>query len=419
MALSAPVALSFRKHPSLFIYIFYLFYYVFSKFKAAQDAIEVGVIWPPFTRRFRLGFTLLRQHNDGYHLGIDGSRPACLCEALLCSQMLAPPQSLHWPLMRLCSQMLVPAVLGPAPDAVMLVDAGSPTAVLAHAPDAVMLVDAGAPAVLALAPDAVMLADAGAPAVLAGAPAAVMSQMPAPPQSLQVFLWRRGTPAIIFGCRLSRPHKPLCNLGAVLASELHGIRMLLPGLWGAVTDNVIMVVELTHERRTRYQLKWPEKLVRQEACTAKDTIVSFAASLTSVFGAVSHLMQDVSLHHGFVGSNVDSRVHARYIMMLTAITNIVSSMLWFVYQGLVLQKFFTCTANEVLYKIDTIVSNGQPTMSIRFGDPQQDRAIADAGVADWRYVWQRTCGSRCRTRGCECATLARRKTRRRSGSCAR
>ena len=183
MALSAPVALSFRKHPSLFIYIFYLFYYVFSKFKAAQDAIEVGVIWPPFTRRFRLGFTLLRQHNDGYHLGIDGSRPACLCEALLCSQMLAPPQSLHWPLMRLCSQMLVPAVLGPAPDAVMLVDAGSPTAVLAHAPDAVMLVDAGAPAVLALAPDAVMLADAGAPAVLAGAPAAVMSQMPAPPQS--------------------------------------------------------------------------------------------------------------------------------------------------------------------------------------------------------------------------------------------
>jgi len=55
------------------------------------------------------------------------------------------------------------------------------------------------------------------------------------------------------------------------------------------------------------------------ACTAKGTIVSFAATLTSVFGAVSHLMQDVSLHHGFVGSNVDSRVHARYIMLLTAI----------------------------------------------------------------------------------------------------
>jgi hypothetical protein len=35
----------------------------------------------------------------------------------------------------------------------------------------------------------------------------------------------------------------------------------------------------------------------------------------------------------------------------------------------------------VLYKIDTLVSNGQPTMSIGFGDPQQHRAIAKAGVA--------------------------------------
>jgi hypothetical protein len=89
------------------------------------------------------------------------------------------------------------------------------------------------------------------------------------------------------------------------------------------------------------------------------------------------------LHHGFVGSNVDSRVHARYIMLLTDITNMLSSMLlWFVYQGLVMQKFFSCTANEVLYLIDTIVSdNGQPTMSISFGDPAQNKAIEDAGVA--------------------------------------
>ena len=43
-------------------------------------------------------------------------------------------------------------------------DAGAP-AVLAPAPLAVMLADAGASAVLALAPLAVMLTDAGAPAV--------------------------------------------------------------------------------------------------------------------------------------------------------------------------------------------------------------------------------------------------------------
>ena len=67
-----------------------------------------------------------------------------------------------------------------------------------------------------------------------------------------------------------------------------------------------MIVELTHARRQEYQIKWPEKLVRQEACTAKDTLVSFAATITSIFGAFSHLMQDVTVHNGFVGTRATS-----------------------------------------------------------------------------------------------------------------
>ena len=56
----------------------------------------------------------------------------------LCSQMLAPPQSFHWLLMRLCWQILAPAVLAFTPAAVMLADSGAP-AVLAGAPLAVVL----------------------------------------------------------------------------------------------------------------------------------------------------------------------------------------------------------------------------------------------------------------------------------------
>ena len=176
--------------------------------------------------------------------------------------------------------------------------------------------------------------------------------------------------------------KPLCNLGNVLTSELHAVRVLLQGLWTAIADNVAMIVELTHARRQEYQIKWPEKLVRQEACTAKDTLVSFAATITSIFGAFSHLMQDVTVHNGFVGSNVDSRVHARYIMVLAATTNLISSVImWPLYQGLVLQKFFACTVNDVLYNIDTLVADGQPTISIRFGDPRAAQAIENAGIA--------------------------------------
>jgi hypothetical protein len=67
--------------------------------------------------------------------------------------------------------------------------------------------------------------------------------------------------------------KPICNLGSVLVSELQAVLVLLQGLWGAIADNVAMVVELTHERRQEYQLKWPEKLVRSlpafSCCTTR------------------------------------------------------------------------------------------------------------------------------------------------------
>ena len=123
-------------------------------------------------------------------------------------------------------------------------------------------------------------------------------------------------------------------------------------------------------------------LRRRKLPFAKNTIVSVAATITSVLGAFSHLMQDVSLHHGFVGANVDSHVHACYIMVLTATTNMLASVfLWPVYQGLVLQKFISCTVNDVLYNIDTLFSDGQPQISIRFGDPRAATAIQDAGIA--------------------------------------
>ena len=179
--------------------------------------------------------------------------------------------------------------------------------------------------------------------------------------------------------------KPLCNLGSVLAGEMKAIRVLLQGLWGAVADNIAMVVELTHQRREQFEVKWPELLVRRQACTAKDAIVSSAASITSIFGAFSHLMQDVSVHNGFVGSAVDSRVHARYIMVLTATTNLLSSVMMMpVYQSLVLQKFFACTANDVSYAIENLIAapgSTQRTMTIRFGDSARQEAISRARIA--------------------------------------
>jgi hypothetical protein len=79
-------------------------------------------------------------------------------------------------------------------------------------------------------------------------------------------------------------------------------------------------------------------------------------------------------------------VHARYIMKLTAITGMFSSVLMFpIYQSIVLQKLFACTANEISYKIEKIISGpesgrGQPKMRIRFGSAETLAAIERAHV---------------------------------------
>jgi hypothetical protein len=173
--------------------------------------------------------------------------------------------------------------------------------------------------------------------------------------------------------------KPLCNLGKVLAGEMHGMRVLLKGVWTVITDKIIMTVELTYSRRQEFEVKWPDTALRQQTCTAKDNIVSMAATLTSVVGAISHIMRDVSQQGLFGGGLVDARAHARDIMTLTAVTNLLTSvMLLPVYMTIVAQKVFSCTANDISYSISEFVASAQeqrqPELKIDFGGNMQQAA---------------------------------------------
>jgi hypothetical protein len=173
--------------------------------------------------------------------------------------------------------------------------------------------------------------------------------------------------------------KPLCNLGKVLTSEMHGMRVLLKGVWNLITDKIIMTVELTHQRREEYTVRWPDVALRQHTCTTKDTIVSMAATITSVLGARSHVMHDVSVQNPHKGTLVDARMHARQIMILTATTNFITSVLLLnVYHTIVAQKFISCTSSgfssSLTQIIDTASTRGQPELTINFGGVMQQAA---------------------------------------------
>jgi len=125
--------------------------------------------------------------------------------------------------------------------------------------------------------------------------------------------------------------------------------------------------------------------MQQTTYTAKDTIVSMAASITSLLGAVSHIMLDVSLANGHSSTNIDARAHARFIMVLAATTNMLSAVILYpVYSMIVFQKFITCTVTDVSASIMSVVdaagNKKQPSMSIKFKD-NMDEATEKAGVA--------------------------------------
>ena len=177
----------------------------------------------------------------------------------------------------------------------------------------------------------------------------------------------------------------MCNLGQVLTSELQSARVLLQALWRLIAGKISSIVELTHQRREHYELLWPDKAMQQTTCTAKDTIVSMAASITSLLGAVSHIMLDVSLANGHSSTNIDARAHARFIMVLAATTNMLSAvMLYPVYSMIVFQTFITCTVTDVSASIMNVVdaagNKKKPSMSIKFKD-NMDEATEKAGVA--------------------------------------
>ena len=206
--------------------------------------------------------------------------------------------------------------------------------------------------------------------------------------------------------------KPLCNLGSVLASEIHGARVVLQSCWILVADSVGAVVEvrarararsctdaharaqLTQQRRHKFEIAWPDEAVRSLTCVGKDAIVSVSATLTSIFGAMSVIMMDVPTTRSTLFVATDPRVHARYIMALASFTNCIAAILMApIYTAITVQKVMSCTLNDVSATLQNFVVDAQSLASggessgnqlglvISFGSTRVQKLVDDSGVA--------------------------------------
>lgn len=157
--------------------------------------------------------------------------------------------------------------------------------------------------------------------------------------------------------------KPLCSMGSLFAKQLDIAQATLGVLWRALAQTVARTVEISHNRRLRYEIAWPEEAFATAACHAKDVSVQASASLTSFLGGMLRERQrkqidDVAAR----GAVLDTRVHARSILTLMAVTDLMASILnWVVYAALALRKVMLCAVNDGL----VLVQNTQRAAGIK------------------------------------------------------
>ena len=139
----------------------------------------------------------------------------------------------------------------------------------------------------------------------------------------------------------------------VVARSLDAVRVGTGGVWLGLSRQIILIVELSAQRRKQYELDAHEEIFNAAVCNVKDAVVETVATVTSVFGMLSYELQPAT-GAGARSAKTDPRFHARAVMVLAAGTNFVSGLLMGpLYAVLAMQKTVTCLANDVVL----IVSN--------------------------------------------------------------
>jgi len=191
-------------------------------------------------------------------------------------------------------------------------------------------------------------------------------------------------------------NRPLCNLGKVMQTSADAARVATQGAWNAIAQNIIVIVELSASRRDRYVISFPQETFTAAICNSKDAVVEISSLLTSFSGAIITALHrnrnqvfDLDIHD----AGMDVRVFGKRIMLLTAITNLFSSLLMGPLYGIIaLAKTVECRLSSFIMIFNTVssgISNmaGSDTfVTIQSGTDRQKKLSDDlVGVCMSEY----------------------------------
>ena len=151
--------------------------------------------------------------------------------------------------------------------------------------------------------------------------------------------------------------KPLCNFGRVMTSALDTYRLTMNGLWIGFARTIITFVELSEERRKRYEIDWFDESFFSMTCQTKDVIVESVAIFTSIAGQISYAFFKAEGEWG-IGRKLSSTDHAITVMASASMTRLFANVgMLPVYAALAARKTISCGLNDTMILIQNVVGS--------------------------------------------------------------
>jgi hypothetical protein len=173
-------------------------------------------------------------------------------------------------------------------------------------------------------------------------------------------------------------NRPLCQIGAMIATLADEYRVLLAAFWVFFANNVIFVVELSANRREKYEVAWPAEIKQMYTCRMKDIIIQFwslfGAMIVNVITKVSKNKSKGAMAQSYADTTMQLSSEARTQAMTTISTTafvelMVQINMGVVYAPIVVWKIMQCKMDSAF----GVLSTGSDT-TFKLGSAEFDKA---------------------------------------------
>jgi hypothetical protein len=176
--------------------------------------------------------------------------------------------------------------------------------------------------------------------------------------------------------------RPLCQLASLAGIQVDLMRVLIQSFWDFFSRTIILVVELSKERRTKYEYSAPADAMMSMICNAKDGIVETNALFGSLYAQIKDgEMDGATLERTSLTSTL---AYTENVMMSVAIVEFLSSIFMAaLYPPMVAWRGMQCGLNDIFLVVvgisKEVTSGTGGVESFRIGSSKLDK-FEDAAV---------------------------------------